>query len=242
MKARYLYRAFKARYRDQRFEFRAILSVLRRGDVAVDVGAHKGAYMYWLRKAVGAEGKVFVYEPQMRLAAYLSSVSTAMRWNNIAVHDCALSDITGVGTLHIPGNGDSPGASLDQAVLGGQSGHRCECRMDTLDHQLADVRRVALLKVDVEGHELQVFRGGLGILSRDRPLVLFECEERHLQNHRMQDVFAFLENLGYEGAFFSPQGLLPLDVFDPTIHQKHNSERFWDAHDYCNNFLFKARA
>jgi FkbM family methyltransferase len=242
MNARYLFRAFKARYRDQRSEFRAILPVLHRGDVAVDVGANKGSYLYWMRKAVGAGGKVFAFEPQTPLAAYLRSVCAAMRWENVIVHDCAVSDITGIGTLHVPGNGDSPGASLHPAVLGDQPGQRSECRTDTLDHQLADVARVALLKVDVEGHELQVFRGATRILSRDRPLILFECEARHLQGHLMRDVFSCLENLGYEGEFFSPQGLRPLDDFDPAIHQKHESERFWDAPGYCNNFLFKARA
>ncbi len=242
MKAHYLYRAFKARFRDQRPELRALLSVLRRGDVAVDVGANKGAYLYWLRKAVGAEGKVFAFEPQSRLADYLGAVTAAMRWDNVVVNDCALSDSVGVGTLHVPGSGDSPGASLEPSSLTDQPGQRCECRLETLDHLLADVGRVAVLKVDVEGHELQVFRGALGILSRDKPLILFECEERHLKNHGMREVFAFLENLGYSGEFFSPQGLRPLDAFDPAVHQKHESERFWDAPDYCNNFLFKARA
>lgn len=242
MKVRYLYRAFKARYRDQRSEFRAILSVLRRGDVAVDVRAHKGAYLYWLRKVVGAEGKVFAYEPQPSLAVYLESVCQAMGWQNVLVHDCALSATMGMGTLHVPGEGDSPGASLDQATLTNQLGQRHECKLDTLDHQLKGVGRVALVKVDVEGHELQVFRGGSGILSRDRPVLLFECETRHLRSHSMQDVFTYLEGLGYEGRFFSPQGLLPLNEFEPAIHQRHDSERFWDAPDYCNNFLFKARA
>ena len=242
MKLRYLYRAFKARYRDQRREFRAILPLLRRGDVAVDVGANKGAYVYWLRQAVGAEGKVMAYEPQPRLAAYLESVCQTMKWQNVRVHHCALSETQGMGTLHIPGDGDSPGASLDQQALTNQPGQHHECRLDTLDHQLEGVGRVAVIKMDVEGHELQVFRGGAKMLSRDRPALLFECEARHLHSHSMQDVFAYLEDMGYEGQFFSPRGLRPLHEFDPAVHQRQDSGRFWDAPDYCNNFFFKARA
>ena len=58
----------------------------------------------------------------------------------------------------------------------------------------------------------------------------------------MQDVFAFLENLGYRGEFFSPNGLLPLEGFDGEIPQGNNSERFWDSRIYCNNFLVTIRA
>jgi FkbM family methyltransferase len=238
MKWRFLYRAFKARYRDQRSEILTALSFLRSGAVAVDIGANKGAYLYWLRKAVGANGQVFAYEPQTSLAVYLQAVCTAMKWNNVFVRGCALSDSPGVQVLHVPGEGNSPGASLEPPAAGAKPHHSCECQVDTLDRQLQNTHHVALLKVDVEGHELQVFRGAQEILSRHKPVLLFECEARHLRQHAMKDVFAFLGGLGYEGAFFSPKGLRPLDEFDPRIHQRQSPGRFWDAPDYCNNFLF----
>jgi FkbM family methyltransferase len=239
MKWRFLYRAFKARYRDQRSELRAALSFLRSGAVAVDIGANKGAYLYWLRKAVGPNGRVFAYEPQAPLAAYLQAVCTAMKWNNVFVRSCALSDSPGVQVLHVPGEGNSPGASLNPPAAGAKPHRSYECPVDTLDRQLRDAGRVALLKVDVEGHELQVFRGAQAILSQHQPALLFECEARHLRQHSMQDVFAFLRGHGYTGEFFSPKGLRPLAEFDPKNHQRQSPGRFWDAPGYCNNFLFR---
>ena len=239
MKARFVYRALKARYRDQRREIQAALSVLKAGDVAIDVGAHKGSYLFWLRKAVGSTGSVFAYEPQPALAAYLRTVSAGMGWQNVFVRDCALSDSTGVRTLSVPGSGDSPGASLERAIVESEPCRSYECIVDTVDRQFCEVERIAFLKVDVEGHELQVFRGAEATLSRCRPVILFECEARHLTSHTVQDVFRYLGQLGYAGTFFSPRGLLPLREFDPRIHQKSDTDRFWDARDYCNNFLFK---
>ncbi len=238
MKPRFIYRAYKARYRDQRSEISTVLAALQPGDVAADVGAHKGAYLYWMRKAVGPGGRVFGFEPQPGLARYLLSVCTAMHWANVFVRECALSDSAGRGTLNVPGDTDSPSASLEAVAPGQGSGRTYECQIDTLDHQLGQEQRLALLKVDVEGHELQVFRGATELLRRCSPLLLFECEVRHLTRHSMQDVFAFLEGLGYEGSFFSPTGLLRLGDFDPSVHQRHDAERFWDAPGYCNNFLF----
>lgn len=242
MKARFLYRAFKARYRDQKLEILAATASLQPEDIAVDVGAHKGAYVYWLRRAVGVAGKVFAYEPQPSLAGYLQSVCSVMRWENVFVRDCAISDSAGIKTLHVPGSSDSPGASLEKAVLAATSCHSYECSVDTIDHQLQGAGRIAFLKVDVEGHELRVFRGATETLSRHRPVILFECERRHLSNHSMQDVFGFLEGFGYHGSFFSPRGIRPLNDFDPEVHQRRHGDRFWDARDYCNNFLFRPRA
>jgi FkbM family methyltransferase len=239
MKPRFLYRAYRARYRDQRLEILTALSCLKPGDVAVDVGAHKGAYLYWLRTAVGAQGKVFAFEPQPRLAQYLTAVCRAMNWLNVSVSHCAVSDSAGSRRLNVPGDKDSPGASLEQAILGAAPCHSYECRVDTLDHQLGHQDRVALIKVDVEGHELSVFRGATGVLSRSAPVLLVECEARHLSGHSMQDVFDYLAGFGYAGSFFSRQGLLPLGAFDPAVHQRRDGERFWDAPGYCNNFLFK---
>ena len=141
MRARYFHRVIKARYRNQHSELNVILSNLHQGDVALDIGANKGAYLYWMRKAVGIDGKVYAYEPQPALASYLKLLCTAMKWNNVFVHNCALSDRTGGGTLYIPGDSDSPSASLDPAVLKSQTGHHYECRIDTLDHQMEHVVR-----------------------------------------------------------------------------------------------------
>ena len=243
MKARFLYRALKARYRGERQEVAAVLRGLAPGDVAVDAGAHKGAYTYWMRRAVGERGRVLAFEPQPRLAAYLTSVSDSLRWSNVSVRDCALSDTAGSGTLRVPRLGSSQGAALFALSEGpaGQNEEAVTVRLSTLDTELAGAGRVAFLKVDVEGHELAVFRGAARILTEDAPIVLFECERRHLSGHAMQDVFAYLLALGYEGRFFGVRGLQPLSEFDPEIHQRRAPGRFWAEAGYCNNFLFTPR-
>jgi FkbM family methyltransferase len=240
LKARFLYRAFKARYRDQGPEIAAVLAALGPGAVAVDVGANKGAYLYWMRRAVGATGQVLAFEPQARLAGYLRSVAVRMRWSNVVVEDCALSDSAGIRMLHVPGASDSPGASLEEAILASSACREEAVSVDTLDRRLESAGKVALIKVDVEGHELAVFRGAVRTLTESRPVLVFECEARHLTKHTPRDVFAFLEGMGYGGAFFSPGGLRPVAEFDEALHQRPGPGRFWKAPGYCNNFLFTA--
>jgi hypothetical protein len=86
------------------------------------------------------------------------------------------------------------------------------------------------------------------ILRQDRPVLLFECEGRHLSGYArtiadgggrtLADVFAYLQARDYAGFFFSPQGLQPVERFRPEVHQPVRDGRFWQARDYCNNFLF----
>jgi FkbM family methyltransferase len=239
VKARFLYRAWKARLRGERPEIRALLAALSEGDVAVDVGANKGAYLYWMRSAVGPSGSVHAFEPQPGLARYLEAVRARMRWDNVFVRECALSDSPGIRVLHVPGWEGSPGASLEEAVAAASDGRDRECVADTLDRQLSGAGRVALIKVDVEGHELAVFRGAARTLADSKPALLFECEARHLTRHAPRDVFAFLEGLGYRGEFFTPKGLEPIEEFDVAVHQRRGPGRFWEAPGYRNNFLFR---
>jgi FkbM family methyltransferase len=239
VKARFLYRALKARFRDQAAEIAALLGELSEGGVAVDAGANKGAYLYWMRKAVGPTGRVFAFEPQPGLARYLEAVRTRMRWSNVAIRELALSDSSGRRVLHVPGWENSPGASLEEAAASAPGVRDRHVETDTLDRQLAGAGRVALVKVDVEGHELAVFRGAARTLEESGPVVIFECEARHLAGREPREVFAFLEDLGYRGAFFARGGLRPIAEFDPSVHQRLGPGRFWEAPGYCNNFLFR---
>ena len=95
MRARFLYRAWKARFRGERGEIRALLERLAPGDAAVDVGANKGAYLYWMRRAVGPGGAVMAFEPQPGLARYLDAARTCLGWENVSVREVALSDSAG---------------------------------------------------------------------------------------------------------------------------------------------------
>jgi len=242
-RARFAYRAYRARWRDQRAEMREMLRLIHPGDVAVDIGAHKGAYLYWMQKAVGARGKVCAFEPQPQLHEYLAWAVPVMGWENVELSPLAISDRQGTATIRVPaGRGKtSPGASLEPAhgAGGGEpGGYEVQCSVDTLDRIFAGRKAPSFIKCDVEGHELSVFRGAARVLGERGPALLFECEQRHLSAHGLQDVFGFLQKLGYAGQFFAQGELLPLARFDPSIHQRQAGERFWDRKDYSNNFLF----
>jgi FkbM family methyltransferase len=240
MNVRFLWRAFKARYRDQVAEFKAIRQVIRPDDTVCDIGANKGSYTYWLSRWV-PQGRVVAFEPQQKLASYLKTVCGVMHLKNVSVEAKAVHAKSGALTLHIPGEGDSPEASLNPRKSAGGN-----CRTDTvpvvaLDEYFPPEVRIGVLKIDVEGAELGVFEGANRILTTQSPLLVFECENRHLELGSVLDVFRHLKQLGYQGEFVRGNTLRPLDEFDPAIHQKQTAGRFWDAKDYYNNFVFRKK-
>ncbi len=88
---RMLYRAWRYRWKLDREEIRFVRGHLAPGDTAVDIGAHKGAYAYWMHRAVTPGGREVCFEPQPELAQYLGRMKTALRLDRLEVKNLALS-------------------------------------------------------------------------------------------------------------------------------------------------------
>ncbi|HUG18424.1 MAG TPA: FkbM family methyltransferase, partial [Planctomycetaceae bacterium] len=88
-------RAWKYRRRNEISEIAYLRQHLCRGSIAVDVGAHKGAYLYWMRKIVGPEGRVFAFEPQPQLAEILRKIVAYKRWSNVVIENLGVSSQSG---------------------------------------------------------------------------------------------------------------------------------------------------
>ncbi|HTH49927.1 MAG TPA: FkbM family methyltransferase [Candidatus Limnocylindria bacterium] len=241
---RYRHRCWKARRRSEHAEITALLGLIQHGDTVLDLGAHKGSYLYWLRQAAGAEGRVLAFEPQPALAGYLRQVVQAMRWENVSIENQGVSERPGSLTLHVPGPAGSisPGATFEPGIVAEANGQTAEVGVTTLDELFpAGSPPPSFIKCDVEGHELAVFRGGERLLRTAGPALLFECEARHLGSRPMSEVWDTLAGWGYTGEFFAPEGLRPVAEFRPDLHQNQEGGRFWDRPGYCNNFLFQHR-
>lgn len=232
---RWLYRAWRYRYRLETGEIRLVLESLAPGDVAVDVGAHKGAYTWWMSRAVGEGGKVYAFEPQPALADLLRRLTSNNRYRNVVIENQGLSSAAGEMTLHVPLGGPSPGASLEPRA---ESTDTYRVTVTTLDDYFAgrEPCRVRLIKCDAEGHELEVFRGAEQLLAEQRPALLFECEARHRAGQGVTEVFDWLIAREYRGAFVSGGRLEDIERFDPMRDQAEQGSAA-----YVNNFFFQPR-
>jgi FkbM family methyltransferase len=154
--------------RDQAHTRRLLQATIGRTSNCVDVGAHTGEFVAEFA-ALAPDGRLTAVEA---LPAYAAAL--AARFPGITVHHCAVGNRAGRTVFRHAI--DTPGWSgLEaQPYPGGSRVELLDVALARLDDLIPAEQPVHFLKVDVEGGELGVFEGARRILTRWRPVVLFE--------------------------------------------------------------------
>jgi FkbM family methyltransferase len=145
------------------FETSLVLSLLRAGDVFVDVGANIGYFSVLAASVVGAQGAVFAFEPEPDNCRLLRANAEFNGLDHcITVIEAALSDAAGQGQLFL--SADNLG---DHQVYAGDE-QRSSVPISLLDggkYLAGRLQRIDLLKVDTQGSEYQVMAGLVPLLT-----------------------------------------------------------------------------
>lgn len=210
--------------------------------VSVDIGADVGEFTIGM---LVSSRSVIAFEPRPAQAHDLASMFDAVGVP-VKVESVALSDKPGVTTMRVVKS--EPGRSTIDTdnVLSDVSGGAVTSigvpvkRLDDL--HLDDI---GLIKIDVEGHELAVLLGATDTLTRNKPVLVVEAEERHHPN-AVAEITKLLTGLGYAGYFDLDDTRRPIEEFDPARHQNPaniaSDENGWVQHSaYVNNFAFFPR-
>ena len=176
-----------------------LLSVLLRpGMTAVDLGANIGYFSLTAAGIVGPTGQVHAIEPTPSTVSRLRENIALNGFHNVTAHQLALSDDDGSIRLHLSGD-DCEENSLFATGPGDES---IEVDATTLD-RFADrqgLRRIDLLKVDVEGAEVRVLRGGRRVLGGAvAPALIIEVNPPALRaaGSDPAELYGQLDALGY---------------------------------------------
>lgn len=137
----------------------------REGAVFVDVGANVGYYTLVASKLVGAMGRVYAIEPVPSTATLLRVNVKLNGCSNVVVYEVAAWSTRGSLTLKIP-------ASMYGYASAVREGASVTVCASTLDDILQDEASIHLIKIDVEGAELDVLKGAQSVLRRTRYVVL----------------------------------------------------------------------
>jgi len=227
------YHYYRARSQLDR-ELPIVCHALRPGSLAIDVGANEGVYTHaFVRTGAFVEA----FEPQPACLQVLRSYER--RHANVRVRSHALGAAHSTGILRVPvRNGHEVtgwGSLRDHGQRGAEAAVEHNVEVRTLDS--FGFRDVALIKIDVEGSELDVTRGARATIETWRPLLLVELEQRY-HAEPIARAFDELTALGYRGSFMDPRdGMRPLSHFDPAIHQALANADVPGA-PYVNNFIF----
>lgn len=148
----------------------AVSRILDPGDVAIDVGANIGYMTSLMIARVGKTGRVHAFEPHPLVYKTLqANAALALDGNKgpeVRLHNTALGESAGKANLHLPGEW-AANHGLGTLTDSASSTESIAVNVERLDDAV-DETRVALLKLDVEGHEAAVLNGARDSLAAGR--------------------------------------------------------------------------
>lgn len=158
-----------------------LASLVRAGDVAIDVGANRGLFSALMSNMVGRSGRVHAFEPSPATCDLLRATLAARARTpaNVVVNTAAVGAEDGAATLHTPQR-DHGQASLRTHDTGSWSAsasiHDTEVTLVRLDSYVEAQRisRIDVVKMDIEGAELPALRGFAAGLRLFHPIVACE--------------------------------------------------------------------
>jgi FkbM family methyltransferase len=175
---------------------RLLETLLQPGDQYVDVGANIGMTALLARSRIGSEGKGLAFEPNPAAFARLKDHFELNRIANFQLVPCALADRESVQVLYVP---------LDDLLLGTivpekAEGTRVEIRTVPADPYVVgfDPSTPTLIKIDVEGYEVQVLQGLRSLLAWPDVMLVIEIADAKLRRagHSRDELHALLASYG----------------------------------------------
>jgi FkbM family methyltransferase len=200
----------------------AFSRLLSPGDVCIDVGGHIGYYTLLASRLVGRDGHVYTFEPS---PANYRSLSSNLARNGVA-NVTALQVAVGAGAGRAElyeGPGTNTGGATLSPLLGARRGGQpivdVEVRPVADSVPEADWARIRVIKIDVEGYEVEVLRGLVPVLARTGSLAVFlELNPKWIPEIP-QDVEAFCRDQEFTvqrlRTGYSLEGLFPGELSEP---------------------------
>lgn len=166
--------------------------------IIFDIGANIGTFTTWIAKAF-PRGKVYAFEPQRAVFQMLSGNAAINNLYNVYTYNIGLGKVNTKIEFEEPNyfsNNDFGMFSLVEKMVT-ESKNKIVVQINTLDWFLEyyNVPKVHLLKIDVEGMDLDVLIGGTNTIKKHLPVIFIE----HCDNRKtiLEDIKNFLDQFDY---------------------------------------------
>ena len=156
-------------------ELRFVRRLLQPGQKVVDIGANYGVYTLPMAKKVGASGHVWAFEPTSSTAGFLAQGIAANGFGQVTLEKKAVSSASGTAQLVLEPHSEANSISHDKSPTAATE----TVSLVTLDECMDRYRwmDIELIKIDAEGEECNIVKGGRRFFSHDSPLVQYEIRK-----------------------------------------------------------------
>jgi len=185
-----------------------VMKMIRPGMTVIDVGANLGYYALLESRLVGPKGKVYAIEPVAQNYEVLVKNIELNKAHNVKAFRLAMGSVNGCMEMLLSCNSNH-GTFMDASLFSNFYTERMEkigrnkvqMEMLTLDKFIEDqgIEKVDLIRMDVEGYEVEIVKGMAETLVKLSPQLLIELHFVHFENERLLDQMIFdILNKGYE--------------------------------------------
>ncbi|MBP6272087.1 MAG: FkbM family methyltransferase [Fluviicola sp.] len=176
---------------------------LKKGSVFMDIGANIGLMSTIASKIVGEKGRVYAVEANPKTIEVLRHNCAINQCENIEILPIALASEKGSAILYENWNVNRGGASL---ISQGDE-HGITVSKERLDDLFSQDSPVHLVKIDVEGFELEVLKGGVAWFKTQQPVFIIEVstQRSNQEGATPESIMSFVAELG-NYSFFKQKG------------------------------------
>ncbi len=177
---------------------RLFIHLLRAGDQYVDIGANIGMTALLAGSRIGPSGRGLAFEPNFAAFSRLKEHLELNGVTNFELVPSAVADVETLARLYVPGDESQLGSLAPEA---GTSQSSVEVRTVRADRYAAslDPAKPTLVKIDVEGYEMQVLNGARALLSWPEIMVVAEIADDMLRRagHSREEVHSLMDSHGF---------------------------------------------
>jgi FkbM family methyltransferase len=171
---------------------------LKQNDVVYDLGAHQGFLAIMASHLVGAQGKVFAFEPLPANFNLLSQHILINGITNCQIYFGAVSEKSGVVNFSVS-EADVSNTYVTTSPAFNKHGRHIQSQSFSLDDLILTekISRPDFIKIDVEGAEYDVLKGAVNLLTFSAPMIYLETHEIHIPGVDSA-CLNFLNEIGYK--------------------------------------------
>lgn len=197
---------------------RLFLEMLEEGDTFIDIGAHVGYFSLLTAATVGESGRVFSFEPELSNFKNLQNNIHKNNFHHVHLNNMAVGSKDGDSIFYINSDNDGGHALWDVGLHPFNEKSRSEkiktnIKVVSLDNFFKDheLDKLKLIKIDTEGTEHSIIKGGTGIITKYRiPYIICEINRIGLMHMGTDEnnLRTLLGELGYKSYLLcsTPEG------------------------------------
>lgn len=200
-------------YREGCFEkdtHKRLNELVKEGMTILDVGANIGAHSFFMAQNAGPKGHVYAFEPASYAFKKLQTNAKLNPHLNVTLINAGLSDkeiknlaCTTFSSWRI--DQSNKAGTIDHNVMKHAKGRKDHINLIPLDiwAQRQEIEKIDLIKLDIDGNELDFFKGATQTIKKHKPTILFEWAEGILKDRGYSgiDILNILKDINYHFEF-----------------------------------------